>query len=299
MIGLPCRCSGKSGRAGASRRLAIRPTSSGASAMKSRRKASTVGASSAGHATRPARIVGPSGCSSKVKSVTTPKLPPPPRSPQNRSGFSVSEARTIEPSATTTWHDLQRVDRQAHLAHQVADPAAERQPGDAGVADVAAGHRQPEGLALPVDVGVERAALRRHRPGRRIDDGAPHAGEVEHDAVVHERVSGDAVAAAPYGHGQAAVTRPPQRRGDVAGPLAAGEDGRAAVDLAVPDASLVVVRRVVGRDDVPAKSPASASVAGMSSTVMGLLPRSVVVLDHSATRGARPASIDPVLVQNP
>ncbi len=199
-------------------------------------------------------------------------------------------------------HDLarpQRVDRQPHLAHQVADPAAERQPGDAGVADVAAGHRQPEGLALPVDVGVEGAALCRHRPGRRIDDGAPHAGEVEHDAVVHERVSGDAVAAAPHGHGQAAVTRPPQRRGDVAGPLAAGEDGRAAVDLPVPDASLVVVRRVVGRDDVSREVAGKCLGGGHVEHGHGSSPSSVVVLDHSATGGARPASIDPVLVQNP
>ena len=74
--------------------------------MKSRRNASTVGASSAGHATSPARMVGPSGCSSNVKSVTTPKLPPPPRRPQNRSGFSAWEARTMEPSAVTTWQDL-------------------------------------------------------------------------------------------------------------------------------------------------------------------------------------------------
>ena len=34
--------------------------------------------------------------------VTTPKLPPPPRSPQNRSGFSSSLARTSRASAVTT-----------------------------------------------------------------------------------------------------------------------------------------------------------------------------------------------------
>src|SRR4029077_17779567 len=32
---------------------------------------------------------------------TTPKLPPPPRSAQNKSGFSLALARTIEPSAVT------------------------------------------------------------------------------------------------------------------------------------------------------------------------------------------------------
>ena len=42
------------------------------------------------------------GCILNVNDVTTPKLPPPPRSAQNSSGFSSAEARTIEPSARTT-----------------------------------------------------------------------------------------------------------------------------------------------------------------------------------------------------
>ena len=38
----------------------------------------------------------------KVKEVTTPKLPPPPRSAQNRSACELSLAVTNEPSARTT-----------------------------------------------------------------------------------------------------------------------------------------------------------------------------------------------------
>ena len=49
-----------------------------------------------------------------MKSVTTPKLPPPPRSPQKRSAFSLSEACTMEPSAVTTWHE-----RSASIARPV------------------------------------------------------------------------------------------------------------------------------------------------------------------------------------
>ena len=37
-----------------------------------------------------------------MNDVTTPKLPPPPRSAQNRSGFSLSDAVTMRPSASTT-----------------------------------------------------------------------------------------------------------------------------------------------------------------------------------------------------
>ena len=42
-----------------------------------------------------------SGCNRTLNSVTTPKLPPPPRKAQNKSGFSLSSARTMEPSAVT------------------------------------------------------------------------------------------------------------------------------------------------------------------------------------------------------
>jgi len=41
------------------------------------------------------------GCSFNSNSVTTPKLPPPPRKAQNKSGFSLALARTTEPSAVT------------------------------------------------------------------------------------------------------------------------------------------------------------------------------------------------------
>ena len=50
----------------------------------------------------PLSTFGPTGWSWNSKLVTTPKFPPPPRSPQKRSAFSVSLARTWRPSAVTT-----------------------------------------------------------------------------------------------------------------------------------------------------------------------------------------------------
>ena len=44
----------------------------------------------------------PTSCSRKRNEVTTPKFPPPPRSAQNRSGFSSALARTRSPLASTT-----------------------------------------------------------------------------------------------------------------------------------------------------------------------------------------------------
>src|SRR5262249_59884596 len=41
------------------------------------------------------------GCSLTSNSVTTPKLPPPPRSAQNKSAFSREFVQTMDPSAVT------------------------------------------------------------------------------------------------------------------------------------------------------------------------------------------------------
>src|SRR6266536_1077725 len=49
----------------------------------------------------PPTTVGPTGCSASSRDVATPKLPPPPRIAQNRSGFSDEDARKTEPSAVT------------------------------------------------------------------------------------------------------------------------------------------------------------------------------------------------------
>ena len=76
-------------------------SSSGQSAIQSRYRRSTGTACSIGQNTAPAMTCGPSGCSRNRKSVTTPKLPPPPRRPQNRSAFSSTPARTNSPSAVT------------------------------------------------------------------------------------------------------------------------------------------------------------------------------------------------------
>ena len=49
----------------------------------------------------PAITMGPSGLRRNSNSVTIPKLPPPPRTPQNSSAFSSSLAFTNSPPAVT------------------------------------------------------------------------------------------------------------------------------------------------------------------------------------------------------
>ena len=75
--------------------------SSGALRMKSRQNRSTSAPFSSGQKIGPPYTVA-TGCARNRNDVTTPKLPPPPRTPQNRSAFSSALAVTNRPSASTT-----------------------------------------------------------------------------------------------------------------------------------------------------------------------------------------------------
>ena len=139
---------------------------------------------------------GPTRWARNSKPVTTPKSPPPPRSAQNRSGCSSALARTM---LAVGEHDLgrrQRVDRQAVAAHQPAEPAAEREPADAGVRDLA-GRARP-GRA-PASRRRARPAARRRRRGRAPRAGRPRrafsAAQVDAERAVAHRAPGDRVAA--------------------------------------------------------------------------------------------------------
>jgi hypothetical protein len=79
-------------------------SSSGSAGSSSRYHRITSAVSSKAYSTGPPTITpfSPIGWARNVKEVTTPKLPPPPRNAQNRSGWVVSSAVTKVPSARTT-----------------------------------------------------------------------------------------------------------------------------------------------------------------------------------------------------
>ena len=74
-------------------------SSSGAACAWATKEAITSGV--AGSIRIPPTIV-PSGCSRSLSRVATPKLPPPPRIAQNRSGWVWASTRSCWPSAVTT-----------------------------------------------------------------------------------------------------------------------------------------------------------------------------------------------------
>ena len=105
---------------------------------------------------------------------------------------------------------------QAVLAHQPADAAAEREPGDAGGGDEAAGRGQAEGLGLGVELAPGEAALGPHGARLGVDPDALHRREVDHQAAVAGGVAGHVVAAAAHGDGQALAAGEADRGDDVA-----------------------------------------------------------------------------------
>ena len=100
-MGRPSISAGNGGSDGATQNANDVITSSGAAARNSRARSATSCARSAGYATNPCVIVGPSSCSRNSNDVTMPKLGPAPRIPQNRSAFSSSLTRSRSPSAVT------------------------------------------------------------------------------------------------------------------------------------------------------------------------------------------------------
>ena len=147
----------------------------------------------------------------------------------------------------------QAVDRQAVLPREPADPAAEREPGDARVRDLAARDGEPVRLRLAVDVAPERARLGAGDPRARVDPDGAHPREVEDDAAVDGRVAGGGVPAAADGELDARLAGVVHDRDDVDRALDPRDRRGAAVEHPVPDAPRLVVAGVAGRDQLAAK----------------------------------------------
>ena len=171
------------------------PRSSGAVGRKSRYVRMTALASVASQKIGPAYTM-LTGCAWNRKLVTTPKLPPPPRSAQNRSGCCVSLAVTTLPSASTTSASSRLSIVRPCLRVEVPGAAAERESGDAGGRDDAEGNRQAEGVRGVIDVARRAAGIDAHGAVRGIHAHALHHRQVDDQAVVAAAEARAVVAAA-------------------------------------------------------------------------------------------------------
>ena len=119
-------------------------------------------------------MIGPTSWSRYSNDVTMPKLPLPPRRPQKRSGFS--SALAVTPLAGRRDHlgRQQVVGREAALALEPAAAAAQREPGDPGGREAAAGDRQAVLLRRRVELAPGQARLRARRLRLGVDRRSLH-----------------------------------------------------------------------------------------------------------------------------
>ena len=147
--------------------------------------------------------------------------------------------------------DLEREDvvaGQAMLSHQPADAAPEGQAGDAGPGDDTRGHRQAMQVRFAIDIAERRPALDPRRTPARVDENAPHPGQIDHDSVVAQRTPGDVVAAAPDGNQQVVRAREPDRMDDIGGSTAPDDHAWTLLDAGIPDPPRAIIVGVRWQD---------------------------------------------------
>ncbi len=146
---------------------------------------------------------GPSACSLNSNEVTMPKLPPPPRSAQKRSGFSLALARTSSPSAVTTCAAMRLSTVRPNLRVVQPKPPPSARPATPVVELMPSGVASAEGLRFLVEIGEQSAGLDARGAGLRIDLHRFHQRQIDEQPAIADRVARDVVAAAAHRKQQA------------------------------------------------------------------------------------------------
>src|SRR6266550_2626702 len=154
--------------------------------------------------------------------------------------------------------DLERakvVAGQAVLAREPADASAERKATHAGFGDDSGRDDEAVLGGRGVDVAQQAASLGPDHvlAGMHLD--RPHAGEVDRESAVRNRLARHAVAAATHGDLEAVAARQVDGRYDILGRGAASNDSRPLGDHRVPDRPGLVVCGLTRDEDLACKGP--------------------------------------------
>nr|WP_244439375.1 hypothetical protein [Azospirillum baldaniorum] len=180
--------------------------------------------------------------------MTTPKLAAAAADGPEEVGVLVGAGAQELPVCGDHVGGQQIVHRQPVFAGQPAEPAAQRQPGDAGGRVDADRHGQPESLGLPVQVAQRGAGGHPRGPADGVDMDEAQGAEVDQQPPIAQGIAGDVVTAAAHGDQQPVLPREAHRLHDVRGTGAAGDQAGPAVDHGVPDRpGFVIARRLRGQ----------------------------------------------------
>ena len=193
-------------------------------------------------------MIVPTSWSRNRNDVTTPKLPPPPRIAQIQVRVFVG-ARGHALAAGEHYLRLEQVvDREAALAGQMPEPAAERQTADAGGRDDAARRGETVLAGCRVHLTPRASAADSYRARLGIDLDVLQQREVDHHAVVDSAQPGAVVAATADCQRQLPVAREGNHLRDVVRVGDARDQGGTPVDHRVVDLARLLVGGVVGAD---------------------------------------------------
>ena len=182
--------------------------------------------------------------------MTTPKLPPPPRSPHISSGSLCSSTWRTVPSAVTSSTPTRLSHDSPHLRRTQPRPPLRVRPAMPVSLTTPAGTTSPCAcVAASRSFSVAPPPARTRRVVGIHGDGAQR-GEIDDEPVSDGAEAGDVVPAAPDGERQPGVPRDAQRGPDVLGGGAARDRDGTEIDHAVPHAARLVVGRVAGSDKV-------------------------------------------------
>ena len=211
--------------------------------------------------------------------MTTPKLPPPPRSAQNSSGFSSALARACVPSARTTSASIRLSIVSPCLRERWPMPPPRVRPPTPVVRDDPRRRGQAGLVGRGVDLAPRAAAADADGARGRIDLDGLQEGEVEDDSVVADPQPAAVVAAAANGEQQVVAAREGDRLGHVRGAGAAGDQRRPAVDHRVEDrARRSRSRGPRDRSARPRTSPRAPARAACATFVVVLILASFIGL---------------------
>ena len=157
-----------------------------------------------------------------------PKLPPPPRIAQNRSGFSVALALQRPAVGGDDVRRDQVVDRQPDLRLSQPKPPPRVRPATPVVELMPSGVASPKRLRRRVELAEGRAGLDARGPRSPRRRGPPFIGD---RSIIsppsHDRVAGDVVATAAHGDREIVLAREANGVSDVVGMRHSARSARA------------------------------------------------------------------------
>ena len=125
-----------------------------------------------------------------------PKLPPPPRIAQNRSGFSRTLTWISLPSAVTISAEIRLSIVMPNFRVSQPNPPPSVRPAMPVVELMPVGSGKPEGLRFAIDIGERGARSDIGAFGSGVDAHRAHQRQIDQQAAIAHRAAGDVVAAA-------------------------------------------------------------------------------------------------------